>query len=138
MALGLRFHKAQPCGLTDFTEVVGALGDNRPKRHPFFAGAPITSATVNPSTPLGARWESGNDRLHCGFEAFCACFSHQPSFGGPHTVTAFKTIRARAEKRKGGPKALARLGDDRILAEMTRRVFCAGFAGEAGEHSRRG
>jgi len=53
----------------------------------------------------------------------------------------FKTIRARAEKRKGGPKALekllpqkpspktlARLGDDRVLAEMTRRVFCAGFA----------
>ena len=60
---------------------------------------------------------------------------------GPCTVTAFKTIRARAEKRKGGPKALARLlpaksdpkalaklGDDRILAEMTRRVFSAGFA----------
>jgi len=56
-------------------------------------------------------------------------------------MTAFKTIRARAEKRKGGPeilagllppkpdpKALARLGDDRILAEMARRVFCAGFA----------
>ena len=56
-------------------------------------------------------------------------------------MTSFKTIRARAEKRKGGPKALdrlmpdkpdpkrlARLGDDRILAEMTRRVFCAGFA----------
>jgi 3-methyladenine DNA glycosylase Tag len=55
--------------------------------------------------------------------------------------TSFKTIRARAEKRKGGPKALskllpprpdmkalAKLGDDRILAEMTRRVFCAGFA----------
>ena len=55
-------------------------------------------------------------------------------------MTAFKTIRARAEKRKGGPKilagllppkpdpkALAKLGDDRILAEMTRRVFCAGF-----------
>jgi 3-methyladenine DNA glycosylase Tag len=53
----------------------------------------------------------------------------------------FKTIRARAEKRKGGakalnkllpptpnPKALAKLGDDRVLAEMTRRVFCAGFA----------
>jgi len=53
----------------------------------------------------------------------------------------FKTIRARAEKRKGGakalnkllpptpnPKALAKLGDDRALAEMTRRVFCAGFA----------
>ncbi|MEH2504512.1 3-methyladenine DNA glycosylase Tag [Bradyrhizobium sp. AZCC 1578] len=60
---------------------------------------------------------------------------------GPCTVTAFKTIRARAEKRKGGPKALAKLlpakpdpkalaklGDDRILAEMTKRVFCAGFA----------
>jgi 3-methyladenine DNA glycosylase Tag len=53
----------------------------------------------------------------------------------------FKTIRARAEKRKGGakalnrllppkpdPKALTKLGDDRILAEMTRRVFSAGFA----------
>lgn len=53
----------------------------------------------------------------------------------------FKTIRARAEKRKGGPKALekllparpdekslAKLPDDRILAEMTRRVFSAGFA----------
>ena len=62
-------------------------------------------------------------------------------FGEPYAVTAFKTIRARAEKRKGGPKALARLlparpdpkalarlGDDRILAEMTKRVFCAGFA----------
>ena len=56
-------------------------------------------------------------------------------------MTAFKTIRARAEKRKGGPKALAKLlppkpdpkalaklGDDRILAEMTKRVFSAGFA----------
>jgi len=53
----------------------------------------------------------------------------------------FGTIRARAEKRKGGakalsrllperpdPKALARLGDDRVLAELTRRVFSAGFA----------
>ena len=56
-------------------------------------------------------------------------------------MIAFKTIRARAEKRKGGPKglakllpaksdtkALAKLGDDRILAEMTKRVFSAGFA----------
>ena len=53
----------------------------------------------------------------------------------------FKAIRARAEKRKGGPealkkllprkpdaKALAKLSDDRILAEMTQRVFSAGFA----------
>jgi len=53
----------------------------------------------------------------------------------------FKTIRARAEKRKGGPKALekllprkpdvkalAKLSDDRMLAEMTKRVFSAGFA----------
>src|SRR6202040_2817782 len=53
----------------------------------------------------------------------------------------FKAIRARAEKRKGGPealkkllprkpdaKALAKLSDDRILAEMTKRVFSAGFA----------
>src|SRR5437763_7649204 len=53
----------------------------------------------------------------------------------------FKTIRARAEKRKGGAKALgkllpptpdrkalAKLGDDRILSEMSKRVFCAGFA----------
>lgn len=56
-------------------------------------------------------------------------------------TTSFKTIRARAEKRKGGPKALSRLlppkpdtkalaklGDDRALAEITRRVFSAGFA----------
>jgi 3-methyladenine DNA glycosylase Tag len=53
----------------------------------------------------------------------------------------FKTIRARAEKRKGGaealaklmppepdPKALAHLRDDRVLAEMTKRVFSAGFS----------
>ncbi len=53
----------------------------------------------------------------------------------------FKTILARAEKRKGGPaglkkllpaepnkKALEKLTDDRILAEMSKRVFCAGFA----------
>ncbi len=53
----------------------------------------------------------------------------------------FKTIRARAEERKGGPKALAKLlppvpnpgalqklRDDRVLAEMTKRVFSAGFA----------
>jgi 3-methyladenine DNA glycosylase Tag len=56
-------------------------------------------------------------------------------------VIAFKTIRARAEKRKGGPKALekllpekpdikalAKLPDDRFLSEMTKRVFSAGFA----------
>jgi 3-methyladenine DNA glycosylase Tag len=56
-------------------------------------------------------------------------------------TTPFKTIRARAEKRKGGPdalqkllprkpdpKALAKLVDDRALAEMTKRVFSAGFA----------
>src|SRR6201999_4206438 len=53
----------------------------------------------------------------------------------------FKTILARAEKRKGGPgglkkllpakpsaKALEKISDDRILAEMTQRVFSAGFA----------
>ncbi len=53
----------------------------------------------------------------------------------------FKTILARAEKRKGGPaalrkllpakpsvKALGQLGDDRMLSEMTKRVFSAGFA----------
>jgi 3-methyladenine DNA glycosylase Tag len=52
----------------------------------------------------------------------------------------FKTIHARAAKRKGGEKALAKLlgpvppkqallklADDRVLAEMARRVFCAGF-----------
>ncbi len=55
-------------------------------------------------------------------------------------MKSFKTIRQRAEKRKGGPKALAKLlprkpeyaalaavSDDRVLAEMARRVFCAGF-----------
>jgi 3-methyladenine DNA glycosylase Tag len=56
-------------------------------------------------------------------------------------MTSFKTIRTRAEKRKGGPaalekllpqapdaKALAKLADDRVLSEMTKRVFSAGFA----------
>jgi 3-methyladenine DNA glycosylase Tag len=56
-------------------------------------------------------------------------------------LIAFKTIRARAEKRKGGAEALARLmppkpdpgalrklRDDRVLAEMTQRIFSAGFA----------
>lgn len=56
-------------------------------------------------------------------------------------TVSFKSIRARAEARKGGPKALekllpkkpdrkalAKLGDDRMLAEMTQRVFSAGFA----------
>jgi 3-methyladenine DNA glycosylase Tag len=55
-------------------------------------------------------------------------------------MTSFAAIRARAEERKGGPQTLARLlppapsrtalsalGDDRILAEMTKRVFSAGF-----------
>ena len=55
-------------------------------------------------------------------------------------MAAFKAIRARAAKRKGGeaalasllpkvtsPKALAKLGDDRVLAEMAKRVFSAGF-----------
>lgn len=53
---------------------------------------------------------------------------------------SFAAIRARAENRKGGAAALqallppvadraelVRRGDDRYLAEMTRRVFCAGF-----------
>ena len=52
----------------------------------------------------------------------------------------FKRIRERAAKRKGGEKvlasllprkpdnkALARLGDDRVLSEMACRVFSAGF-----------
>jgi hypothetical protein len=58
-------------------------------------------------------------------------------------MTSFKTIRARAEKRKGGSKAfeklmpekpnlkgLAKLGDERILAEMTKRVFLRGLCVE--------
>lgn len=56
-------------------------------------------------------------------------------------MISFKVIRARAEKRKGGAEALRallpavpdraallKLGDDRVLAEMAERVFCAGFA----------
>jgi 3-methyladenine DNA glycosylase Tag len=52
----------------------------------------------------------------------------------------FASIRKRAEKRKGGAKALlellpahsgnaalAKTPDDRILACMTQRIFCAGF-----------
>jgi 3-methyladenine DNA glycosylase Tag len=53
---------------------------------------------------------------------------------------SFKSIRARAEKRKGGAKilaslmprkpnnkALAKLPDDRVLSEMAARIFSAGF-----------
>ena len=56
-------------------------------------------------------------------------------------MPGFQTIRARAAKRKGGEAVLAKLlpkvataadlaalPDDRILSEMTRRVFSAGFA----------
>ena len=56
-------------------------------------------------------------------------------------MISFDAIRLRAEKRKGGPaalnhllpskpdrNALAALPDDRVLAEMTKRVFSAGFA----------
>jgi len=56
-------------------------------------------------------------------------------------LIAFEAIRARAEARKGGaqalasllppkpdPEALRQLADNRVLAEMTRRVFSAGFA----------
>ncbi len=56
-------------------------------------------------------------------------------------MISFEGIRARAEERKGGaealkrllppnpdPKALAGLNDDHALAEMTKRVFSAGFA----------
>jgi 3-methyladenine DNA glycosylase Tag len=52
----------------------------------------------------------------------------------------FRTIRARAAKRKGGDaaltallpkvksaKALAQIADDRILADLTKRIFSAGF-----------
>jgi 3-methyladenine DNA glycosylase Tag len=55
-------------------------------------------------------------------------------------MISFKTIRTRAAKRKGGEaalvsllpkvpsqKALARLADDRALAEMAKRIFSAGF-----------
>ncbi|MDX2156332.1 MAG: DNA-3-methyladenine glycosylase I [Hyphomicrobiaceae bacterium] len=55
-------------------------------------------------------------------------------------MTSFRTIQARAEMRKGGAKALAALlpavpgnaaladaPDDRILAEMTKRIFSSGF-----------
>jgi 3-methyladenine DNA glycosylase Tag len=55
-------------------------------------------------------------------------------------MTSFSAIQARAEERKGGPEMLARLlppkpskaaliamSDDRVLAEMTKRVFSAGF-----------
>ena len=56
------------------------------------------------------------------------------------TKVPFKRIRERAAKRKGGEKvlttllpkkrdnkALAKLGDDRVLSEMARRIFSAGF-----------
>jgi hypothetical protein len=85
MARSCAFHEAQPYGLTDFTEVPGALGENRPICHPFFAGQPITSATVNLSRGMQRRWESGIDRLHCGFEAFYVYFSQSAVVQGGRT-----------------------------------------------------
>jgi 3-methyladenine DNA glycosylase Tag len=54
--------------------------------------------------------------------------------------SSFHAIKTRAERRKGGAQALASalppkpdpsalriMPDDRVLAEMTKRVFCAGF-----------
>ena len=56
-------------------------------------------------------------------------------------MLSFDAIRARAAERKGGeaalarllpkvasPKRLAALCDDRVLGEMTKRIFCSGFA----------
>src|SRR5258708_14710230 len=69
---------------------------------------------------------------------FEACDMKAPT-GIPMKHSA--TIRARADKRKGGdaalnallPKvksaaALARMTDDRVLSDMTKRIFSAGFA----------
>jgi 3-methyladenine DNA glycosylase Tag len=55
-------------------------------------------------------------------------------------MPSFKSIRARAVRRKGGekqlaallpqapsPDALRKLADDRVLAEMAKRIFSAGF-----------
>jgi 3-methyladenine DNA glycosylase Tag len=56
-------------------------------------------------------------------------------------MRSFKDIRVRAVRRKGGeralaellpaitpPEELAQLSDDRVLAEMSKRIFCSGFA----------
>ncbi len=56
-------------------------------------------------------------------------------------MQTFAQIKKRAVKRKGGEKVLAdlvgkapderqlaKMADDRILAEMTRRIFCSGFS----------
>jgi 3-methyladenine DNA glycosylase Tag len=64
-----------------------------------------------------------------------------PAAGARAMTTPFAAIRERAARRKGGAAALAALlppvpererlaalPDDRVLAEMTRRVFCSGFA----------
>src|SRR5690242_9366103 len=80
-----------------------------------------------PSMPIGGR-------------VSCCAASTGCRRAGEDMPVSFKSIRARAAKRKGGeaalakllpkvepPKALARLGDDRVLAEMAKRVFSAGF-----------
>jgi 3-methyladenine DNA glycosylase Tag len=87
------------------------------------------------------RHSTGQKRARWRLSAIGALLNRWPRPQDLHMTIPFKTIRARAEKRKGGPKAiskllpekpdpkaLAKLGDDRVLAEMTRRVFSAGFA----------
>lgn len=62
-------------------------------------------------------------------------------------ITSFKPILRRAAARKGGeaalrklypklstPAQLSKIPDDRWLAEITRRVFCAGFVWKIIEH----
>jgi 3-methyladenine DNA glycosylase Tag len=95
--------------------------------------------------PIFGSPDPGGTR-HIGIAAFVSLGSGEankflPAKRGLRRVTQFKTIRARAEKRKGGAKALenllppapngkslTNLRDDRVLAEMVKRVFCAGFA----------
>ena len=90
---------------------------------------------------IGRRPDSARKGLRAWLGAGPACKLTKVEAGAAKGMIAFQTIRARAEKRKGGaealaklmppkpdPKAVAKLRDDRILAEMTKRVFSAGFA----------
>jgi 3-methyladenine DNA glycosylase Tag len=88
------------------------------------------------SPPVNCSWNCARTE-----PAFVILFRLGFDIEGSVAVISFDTIRVRAEERKGGaaalsrllppkpdPEALLQLRDDRVLSDMTKRVFSAGFA----------
>jgi 3-methyladenine DNA glycosylase Tag len=98
-------------------------------------------AIANQRSALAPPRISRNLSVASGWDSAGSPAARPENKKGSRSVIPFEAVRARAEQRKGGaagldrllpPKpdsqALAALKDDRVLAEMTKRVFSAGFA----------